>query len=195
MGRALAGGTGRGRLCPGAPSPAVTGGQRSLRGRGDGRGGPQAAAPGSAQPGRAEAGPCEARGAGEGSGRRRARLRPGRGAGGGTGRRRPELSSGASVAPMRCRRPPGATKEGAGGPRPGGPGEPRGEERSGGAPVGPGPGRGGAGRGRRERRAAGRRGPAGGLGPSAAPGGLRDGRDAAAAAHGARVRRAEMGSA
>lgn len=47
----------------------------------------------------------------------------------GSGRRRPELRSGASVAPMRCRRPPGATKEGAGGPRPAEPGEPRGEER------------------------------------------------------------------
>lgn len=43
-------------------------------------------------------------------------------------RRRPELGSGASVAPMRCRRPPGATKEGAGGLRPAEPGQPRCEE-------------------------------------------------------------------
>lgn len=102
--------------------------------------------------GRVRAGCARVAGPGKGAGgaaELRARLRPRRDAGGGTGRRRPELSSGASVAPMRCRRPPGATKEGTGGSRPGDPGEPRGEERGGGAPVGPGPGRGEAGPARR----------------------------------------------
>lgn len=161
-GPALAGVTGRAASAPVTSSPllpaepAGTGGARlrQLSGRGSAR----------------VAGPAEGAGGAAGL---RARLRPRRG---GTGRRRhrqrrPELSSGASVAPMRCRRPPGATKEGAGGPRAGGSVGSRGEER------GRGPGLGAVKRGgaRRPRAGGSGRSPAGGLGPSTAPAGLRGG--------------------